>query len=360
MSDTPESHKGSQPKPKSISLDDLLPAKASVRTSIGTLYIRYANTSDWKSFEIDDADELGRAAVRQLSSRVEDKHDSDPLAEKDLNALTEVDYHSLAPVISKQSGWGAMPAGAGLKELGDTVKAAKKKITEHHKKRFEDIYKSIDSNYRFLGKDALERLQNQMAGLVDLRSALSGTSAIERAMRDVNFRGIASSIEPPKTIEIPQIPNISRFEDTPLGQAALESAKNSREATQKMADLVDIVAGLNQTLVQDVLPAWFKQIEKDQNDAKEAFNQAAKGLWWTKWAVITSVFVTIAATWVQINVARDIDHGNSEQQKQSEAILREQLVAQQKFIEQQALDAAAMREVITAIKIPAEMAVPKK
>jgi hypothetical protein len=42
-----------------------------------------------------------------------------------------------------------------------------------------------------------------------------------------------------------------------------------------MDDLVVVVAGLNQTLVQEVLPAWFNKIAEDQEAAKGAFDQAA-------------------------------------------------------------------------------------
>ncbi|SFL94532.1 hypothetical protein [Nitrosomonas communis] len=364
MSETPESYKESQPKPKGNNFATLF-AKAAVKTSISTLYVRHVIDTDWKSFEIDDAYELGRAGVRQLSSRIENNRDSAPLSEEDLNAFNEADYLLLVPVISKQNGWGTMPAGAGLKELGETIKAAKKKETERqkketerHKKMLEGIRKSIDLSYGFLGNDALEKLQVQMAGLADIRSTLSRTSTIEQGIHDANLRGITSAIETTRTNEIPRIPSLHRPDETPLGRASLESAKNSREVAQKMDDLVVVVAGINQTLVQDVLPAWFKQIEEDQRSAKHTFDQAAKGLRWTKWAVIASVIVTILATWVQVEVARDID--NTEQQKQSEAILREQLAAQQKLIEQQIQDAVAMRETISVIKTPAEIVVPKK
>lgn len=112
--------------------------------------------------------------------------------------------------------------------------------------------------------------------------------------------------------------------------------------------------------MEDVLPAWFNKIKEDQTSAKGAFDQAARGLWWTKWAMIASVFVTIVATWWQVDVARSIDRENSEQQKRAEVVLREQLAVQQKLIEQQAKDAAAMREVVKAMKEAGPMSRPQK
>ena len=64
--------------------------------------------------------------------------------------------------------------------------------------------------------------------------------------------------------------------------------------------------------------------------------------------------------WWQVSVARAIDRGNTEQQKGTDAVLREQLAAQQKLIAQQARDAAAMREAIAALKLSAQVVVPKK
>lgn len=135
-----------------------------------------------------------------------------------------------------------------------------------------------------------------------------------------------------------------------MGRATLESAENSRQVAEKMDALVVVVAGLNQAMVQDVLPAWFKKIGEDQQAAKESAGQAARSLQWTKWAVIASVLVTIVATWWQIDVAKSIDRESSEQQKRVEVILKEQLAAQQNLIEQQAKDAAAMREFMVPSK----------
>jgi hypothetical protein len=145
-----------------------------------------------------------------------------------------------------------------------------------------------------------------------------------------------------------------------MGLATLESVENSRQVAKKMDDLVVVVAGLNQTLMQDILPAWFKKIEEDQEAAKGAFDQAASALRWTKWAVIASVIVTIAATWWQVDVAKTIDRENSEQQRRLETVLREQLSVQQKLIEQQAKNAEAMREVVTTSKQPVRIAKHKK
>lgn len=384
MSNAPESSEEPHHKPKKRNLADLLPAKAAVETSLCPMYVRHAYTSDWKHFESDDDRELGRAVVRQLSSRIEDKKDSGPLSEEDLKALNDADFNALVPVIVKKNGWEEIPAGAGLKELGKAAKAGKKQQLELHKNMLADMRKSINSSYGFLGKGVLEKLQGQMAGLVDIRSgAMSNTESLRAAMRAASLPNdeLNSALERTSTfgkamreanpggnlrgVEAAQTHNISllmppRPEETLLGRATLESADNSREALQKMDALVDVVAGVNQTLIKDLLPAWVEKVEADQKDAKDAFDQAAAGLRWTKWAVIASVVVTVLVTWWQVSVARDFDRENTEQQKRVETVLREQLATQQKLIEQQARDSALMREAIATLKSPASVAAPKK
>lgn len=384
MSDENHTSDSAEEKPKKLNLDALLPAKGSITTSIGTLYTRHPYSSDWTDFELEDSVELGRVAIQRLCNRIEDKHDSSNLHDDDLKLLTDGDCQELVQAIAKQSGWRELPDGSGLKELGELIKVEKQAITERHEKMLGDLRKSIDSSYSFLGKGALDKLQEQMADIANIRSSLAGKESLQAAlraaalpeeswrkslagidtfdktMRGLNAEKVTAQIEVPKIYDVPKLIMPPRFEETPMGRATLESVENSRQVAKKMDDLVVVVAGLNQTLVQDVLPAWFKKIEEDQKAAKIAFDQAARGLWWTKWAVIASVFVTIAATWWQVDVAKSIDRENSEQQKRSEAILREQLAAQQKLIEQQAKDAAAMREVVVTLKQQILIAKPKR
>ena len=112
-------------------------------------------------------------------------------------------------------------------------------------------------------------------------------------------------------------------------------------------------------MVKDVLPEWVKQVKSSQKDAKDSFDQAADGLKWTKWAVITSVVVTVLVTWWQIWVARDIDLENTQQQTRMEAILEKQLATQENLVKQLERDTAAMREEIAVVKSLAA-AQPKK
>lgn len=384
MSNENQSANSSNNKPKKFNLDELLPAKMSITTSIGVLYVRHPSSSDWKRFEFEDAVELGRMAVQLLCNRIEDKHDSSALQDDDLELLNAADYQVIAQAIAKQGEWRELSSGSGLKDLGELIKEEKQVMTEQHEKMLGDLRKSIESSYSFLGKGVLDKLQDQMAGIANIRSSLSGAESlqaalrkfslqeeswrkslssmdtIDKAIRGVNAANKAVQVELPKAHDVTELIMPPRFEETSMGRATLESLENSRQVAKKMDDLVVVVAGLNQTLVEDVLPAWFNKIKEDQTSAKGAFDQAARGLWWTKWAMIASVFVTIVATWWQVDVARSIDRENSEQQKRAEVVLREQLAVQQKLIEQQAKDAAAMREVVKAMKEAGPMSRPQK
>lgn len=365
MSETPD---GKQPpKPKGLDLEDLLPNKASVETTVGTLYVRHAHVSDWKNFDSDDEPSLGMAALRQLCNRVEHKRDSSPLDEQDLQALTESDIQALVPVVAKQSGWPS-PSGAGCAELGAAMKAAKALELERHKKMLADMRTSLALSYGFLGASELEKLQQQMSGLASLRSAMSGTEAMQAAMRapgmlgsswkdtlaennalgrpkralyDQPHKGLFAT---PTTIESPAIYIPPSFEETPLGRATHQTLESSREAVQKMDALVEVVAGLNQLVIKDVLPAWGQKIAEDQEGAKKAFDQAANGLKWTKRAVWASVLATVLATWWQVHVTQEIDRQNSEQQKRVEDLMRVQLEVLQKLLDQQARDAKMLAE----------------
>ena len=136
-----------------------------------------------------------------------------------------------------------------------------------------------------------------------------------------------------------------------IGRATLQTAEQMGLLVEEMGKLADIVGGLNQTLVADVLPAWFAEVESGQQQAEVTLKQAAAGLRWTKWAVIASVVATlITAAW-QVYVARDIDKGNGVLQERTEAVLKEQLKAQQALIEQQARDAEALRQTLSRLQM---------
>lgn len=101
-----------------LNIDDLIPRKLPVETSIGTLYVRHGHLTDWKRFHDDDPLELGKMAAKQFTSRIEDKRDTEPLSDEDLAELDDSDVQALAPAIAKMNDYGDMPPGSGLEEIG--------------------------------------------------------------------------------------------------------------------------------------------------------------------------------------------------------------------------------------------------
>jgi len=370
-------------RPKTLSLDDLVPEKAAVSTSVGTLYVRPISISDSKVFECHEAADLGRAIVHMVTSRIQEKRDSTPLANEDFDALLETDIEALAPVIADKNNWEALPMGAGVVDLGNAARRGRDQALERLNKMREDLRESIGSSYAFLGNSTLEKLQDQMVGLSNIRQSMAAAENIKAAMdasnvwgqtvlgpstetrsaadeiREISRINFVPEFERSRSEEIPSFA-LQSPEDTPLGRATLEGVENSRETVRRMDALVEVVGGLNQTIVKDVLPAWFATAKSDQENAEQAFKTAGKSLKWTKWAVIASVFVSIGATWWQISVTREIDRDNSVAQQRSEfllreqltsqrtneSLLREQLVAQRKLAEQQSLEMIRMQQLI--------------
>lgn len=333
---------------KTLSLDSLWPEKIEVFTSQGTLYIRHMILGDAKHFDIDDAAELAKAAISQLVGREKDKRDKTSLTAEDVDALTDKDFEALAPAIAEQCQSGDLLEGVGPVELGNAIKRGLERARLQSQRALQELHQSIDSSYSFLGKSALEKLQEQMAGLSNIQSSietaaerlshsagdlswLTPSADAQRAtqsLTDPNPRFSITEPERASPFEPPLFRALPNPEDTPLGRATLAAAENSREAIHRMDALVEVVGGINQTLVKDVLPAWFESSTNDQKNAKEAFIQAGDSLWWAKWAVMFSALVTFGVSWWQISVTRELDQDNSAAVSRSEALLRDQLNAQ--------------------------------
>ena len=294
------------PTPKK-SLNILLerPVKIPVQTSLGILYVRNAYVSDWTLFESDDPEMLGKLAVRQLVSKIKDKEDDTPLEDEDLDALDNTDFEMLVPVIAKQSNWGEASIGANLQLLGQLMIDVKNLEKARFKKQIEDMRKSIDVSYKFLGKSSLDKLKNQLVDIADisrnlpssliqnaLKNSMSGTDVLREAMRSAGLHDTLRASALNDTVrnsgagipfnepspEMRNIPMPTRPEDTPIGRGLIENAKHSRGMALKIDALAEVVGGLNQTLVTEVLPAWFQQVENNQHQANIVLSQAKSGL----------------------------------------------------------------------------------
>lgn len=349
-------------QPKKLSLDSLIPDKTAVNTSLGLVYVRRINIGDWQQLKNSDLIELGKNAIQMLTSRVQNKRDNSGLSTRDIEALEDMDILALAPAIAKTNQWENLPNPPGLKELGEAVELEKKREMRSYEKKLNEMRASIERNYSFLDKSSLEKLKEQMSGLSYIRGSVSAPEGLKAAAMlaaavDASSNAKLASdtlLNPIQDYEIGKrrgyedlhMPRLTPPEETVLGKATLESAQNSRETSQRMIALVEVVGGLNQTLVENILPAWVQKIEGDQKHAELALIQAGKNLNWTKWAVVASIVASFILTTWQIYVAHTIDRDNSGTQRTTEHLLREQLLTQQKLTDQQAFETSKLRELI--------------
>ncbi|WP_310349255.1 hypothetical protein [Pelomonas aquatica] len=386
-------------KPK-VRLQDLLPAKRAVETSLGTLFVGWHTRREFASFADEpDLEVLGRAAVCLLTGRSEHKGDKTALSEDEMAALSPADILALGEGVVKVNGWGELAAGSGFKELGQAIKDAAKREAEKEREQAEALQKRLKASYGHLSPETFEKLARQMGGVSAATAMLGLDSGIAAALQDQKamdaafggsatraaIMGALKDASPlsdvlkmrrnldvtlglsdritalPSPIESPQIQpfEFPQPEDTPLGRAALQNTENTKEALARMEVLVGVVGGLNQTIVNDLLPQWAKQIKEDQDGAKTAFEQAGESLKWARYAVYVTVvltlLVTLLATWWQVRVARDIDDGNTKQAKQLLEVMKSQLKVQKELKEQQAAEAEVLRKEIALLK-PAPVA----
>lgn len=391
---------GDAPAKKFFDLDDLVVQRSPTQTSLGELYVRDPRVGemiDWG--RVDDPEALGRLAAKTLSSRDRDQAGAEGLDDSTFAQLTPADVDAVLAAIAVHNEWDEVPAGAGFVALGTAIKASLEKERKRLVQLNESTRLKLAKDYAFLPGASLTKLTEQVTGLAmfgreggAVRAALDamrdGQSLIDRVGGTGTFKALAESrnlvgsalelqrlreatrfggvghgttgadllYARPSEVERTQIefPEPPRPEDSVLGQAMLQSAESTRASLAQIGELVSLVGGLNQTLVQEVLPAWATHLEDGQKDAKVAFEQAAAQLRWAKYAVWASIIVTagftIWATNWQVDVSRKIDAGNSQQMDRLEVLLTQQLAAQQQLIEQQAKESAALRAEVAALK----------
>lgn len=325
LSDTP-----SDPQPKSagVTLESLIPPKKPVQTSIGHIFIRKASQTDLSALENCSSADSGLRLIQLLSSQREDKKDRRGLTQAALVSLQESDLKALAAAICNHNDWGDVAEGASVDELGRRAMDALKIQVAKRKEMLDTMKKTISASYDFLGRSSLEDLQKQMANLSSIRHDAYGSDSLESLARLPNL-GLAA--KPTVDFEKYQYstPDVT---ETPIGRATLESASNSRATAEKMDALTGVVAQLSETIIEKVLPAWFKNVQQGQRDAKESTEHAVRSLVWTRRAIILSAVVACAVGWWQVDVATSLDQGSTEQQLRSEALLQAQLQGQQQLI----------------------------
>lgn len=349
-----------------LDLAALIPEKVPVQTSLGTLYV--AHRIPLSVFNGDQDEEVGRKIVRHTCSRAENKNDIKPLSDEDVAALSGEDIAMLGPVIARQQRWPEEDKPDHLTSIGQAAKRALERVNKGIQEELKKMQDSLKSSFGFLSQPTFRKLQEDMNGLSALRNLTDSASAstmLSKAVEDVHEHQDRELLEAMKKARIEKVgaaaplePRIqplrmSRSEDSPLGRAALKNAENSEQTVELMRELTRHMAGLQLTLVSEVLPQWTAQVEREQHKANADSAEAAKNtanaaasLWWTKWGIGLSIVVTLIATGWQVKVAQDIDTGNTEQLQRAEKLLQEQLAAQRQAIEQQRIESQQLLDVI--------------
>lgn len=299
---------------KVLSLDDLLPEKKPIETSIGTLFVRYATVSDEGSLEGQSGSQLGEAALRLLVNRASDKSDRTPITEQDRQALNEHDVQNVAGAIAEICGWGALSSNGGLQELGEVGSAAIAKRKAQLLKSLSGIRSSL-GGYSFLRNDTLEKLQKQIVKTTTIPS----DSWLEQAINST--RASPAPIEPPAF----RYNDLPKPEESPLWVAARDTARNTHSSSESLQELTEQARKFDHLFLADIFPQWTSYAQSTQEDAQRAFQHAQRSLFWTRLALVSSVVVSIATAGWQIWASSASGKQSAAALQESESLRKDQL-----------------------------------
>ncbi|MFT0533946.1 hypothetical protein ACMHYJ_14125 [Castellaniella hirudinis] len=236
-----------------MDIKNLIPKKVAVETSAGELYVRHNLTGDLEKLKKLESGEGGLTAalVRLYASEDQNNFDVAPLSDSLFSRLGKDDIENILAATARQVYMKDLPEGLVPDGLSDFIK---NEIVEEEKKRAKMFEKA--GLYSFLGDQAYssileqEKKKARMQGLAGL-SAIAETEA--RASRVV--------FEQPKPIRLPE---------NPLIKLSQENAQISRNMAQKTDSLIDVVSGLHDALVVEVLPKWMEEARKSEQRTGEA------------------------------------------------------------------------------------------
>lgn len=360
-------------KPKVLDLDDLIPPKEAVETSIGILYVS-GQGYPVEVYKTEKDEKVGEAVLRHACNRFADKKDSSPLSLEDATALVAADIAKLGPAIAQKQGWPEEDQPTDLPSLGQAARRSFKRSSEQVQQQMKKLSDSLRSNFSFLTESTLNKLQGDMGAVAQMRkfSELMPSSGVGRVMEEfrkqqANLKSVDSVLDQVKNshaytdklevalgraseqharIRLPELPNI-RPEDSAIGRASLKSAVNSELAVNLMTEMTQSIGSLQETMVERVLPEWFADVRRRQDEAKASSDaaaleskRAATNLRLTAIGIAVSIVVTSLATIWQVHVAKEIDAGNTEQMKGLQKALddQKQFMEAQQGLQKQALD----------------------
>jgi hypothetical protein len=259
---------------------------------------------------------------------------------------------------------------------------AMRKVQEDQKGAWARLSGIVESLKASPGFDAMQKMQEAhkslYSGLPAIENSLKISSAFEtqhKALSDIveqlskddfansqsqPVSGLAFRNTQRTEIDISAL-RPTRFEETPLGRATSRTVAASEESARQLQEVVGLVAQmaeqtekLQTVFLTEVLPQWFKNLKDASNASNEMLTQTGKSLSWAKWALIGSVFVTILMTCWQLWIASEYKLENDAQQKTSESLMRQQLLAAQELNKRLATDSIRWKEELAKLSRPGE------
>lgn len=354
----------------SIKIKDRQP----VATSQGTFYVRHLSVGDMKVFTgyfdekkdkaSHDLRALGELALKTLVCTDNGPEKTSALTEEIFSRLSSTDIELLIDGVIEVSGLTPLPESKTLESLGSIVFDQVTSDIKRTLETAENLKRSMSSAFGSLSQGAMKSLVDSMSSLNAVRDSLKLSPAVE-AFRKVQedhdrlFGGMAHKdlLAQAKILEMPQprMPELYRpkFEDTPLGRAAIaseDSATQLREVAGLVGDMADKLANLHTVFLTEVIPQWVDSLKDNSDAMKRTLIQTEKSLFWAKWALIASVVVTIAMTAWQNSIASDYKLDNDKQQTDALLIIKEQLKVSQELNKQLKTDAVQLKEELVKLQ----------
>lgn len=319
-----------------FNLDAFFPEKVLVSTSIGDIYVGGHNY-DRAAFKLSNNLEVGERIVKDLCSTAEDKTDKTPLADELFANLKPEDIEVIGPVMAQLQRWQPVEPPKTFEEIAASARTAHERDKQHLKAELEKWNKpSLQKKFNFLDESTVARLSKDLSGLGELQKAAESINVglafksglIGEAIKGLTAKSNAQvlSAKPSTGFQPPldrlrELPKIPRPEETPIGKATLESARQIEAMTQLMSQLTAHMASLQETVVGQVLPQWFQKVKADQEQseensrqAKESAKSAQASLRVAVWTLGLSIVVTVGTAWWQIYAAKKLDTENSKQE----------------------------------------------
>jgi len=341
-----------KPAPARISLRDLLyandPEKLPVSTAVGTLYVRRLGAGESKFDVTADDATVARQCIRLATNPIQDKREVEPLDDALFAGLSTVEVLALAAALATQRKFGALPADGELSALGKKLRAEKAEFDKARTEQMERTMATFTKSLGFLDASGSKSVLDAVRGVEDARKLL-GLGKIDETVKRLT-QGIAPSGFSESVLGTPSArhtmvepPVFPDWHETEQGQLAHEQKKIIELTGERITAIADAMSTLQLAVIQQIVPALSKQV----SDAKMGSILALI-------FAVGAIAVSAGAAWWQVDVAKDIDRGNTKQLEQVIDLLQKSNAAQTAANQQQAETIQRLRaQAQTPVRPPA-------